>query len=52
LITSTSVLVSHPGEQVETLHEQVRDYFGRLPDAEIHQSQPGKGATLGALAVG
>ena len=31
-------------EQVKTLEEQVREHFGRHPDAEIYRSQPGMGA--------
>jgi transposase len=39
-------------EQVKTLEEQVRDHFGRHPDAEIYRSQPGMGAILGARVLG
>ncbi|MDR2985747.1 MAG: IS110 family transposase, partial [Nocardiopsaceae bacterium] len=39
-------------EQVKILEEQVRDHFGRHPDAEIYQSQPGMGAILGARVLG
>jgi transposase len=39
-------------EQVKTLEEQVRDHFGRHPDAEIYQSQPGMGPILGARVLG
>jgi hypothetical protein len=39
-------------EQVKTLEVQVRDYFGRHPDAEIYQSQPGLAAILGARVLG
>jgi transposase len=38
--------------QVKTLEEQVRDHFGRHPDAEIYQSQPGLAAILGARVLG
>ena len=39
-------------EQVKILEEQVRDHFGRHPDAEIYQSQPGLGPILGARVLG
>jgi len=39
-------------EQVKILEEQVRDHFGRHPDAEIYQSQPGLAAILGARVLG
>jgi len=39
-------------EQVKTLEEQVREHFGRHPDAEIYLSQPGMGAVLGARVLG
>ena len=39
-------------EQVKTLQGQVGDHFGRHPDAEIYQSQPGLGAILGARVPG
>ncbi|MFD5463877.1 IS110 family transposase [Kitasatospora sp. NPDC127059] len=35
-------------EQVNFLHGQVEDYFGRHPNAEIIRSQPGLGPILGA----
>jgi hypothetical protein len=38
--------------QVKILEEQVRDHFGRHPDAEIYQSQPGLAAILGARVLG
>jgi transposase len=38
--------------QIKTLEEQVRDHFGRHPDAEIYRSQPGMGAVLGARVLG
>jgi transposase len=37
--------------QVKTLEEQVRDHFGRHPDAEIYRSQPGMGPILGARVL-
>ena len=39
-------------EQVKILEEQVREHFGRHPDAEIYQSQPGLAAILGARVLG
>jgi transposase len=39
-------------EQVKVLEEQVRAHFGRHPDAEIYQSQPGLGPVLGARVLG
>jgi transposase len=38
-------------EQVKVLQEQVREHFGRHPDAEIYRSQPGMGAILGARVL-
>ncbi|MET8698022.1 transposase [Kitasatospora sp. NPDC004723] len=38
-------------EQVNFLHGQVEDYFGRHPDAEIIRSQPGLGPTLSARVL-
>ena len=38
-------------EQVKVLEEQVREHFGRHPDAEIYRSQPGMGAILGARVL-
>ena len=39
-------------EQVKILEEQVREHFGRHPNAEIYQSQPGLAAILGARVPG
>ena len=39
-------------EQVRFLEAQVKEHFGRHPDAEIYQSQPGIGAILGARVLG
>jgi transposase len=39
-------------EQVAILQEQVREHFGRHPDAEIYLSQPGIGIVLGARVLG
>jgi len=38
-------------EQVKVLEQQVRDHFGRHPDAEIIVSQPGMGPVLGARVL-
>jgi hypothetical protein len=38
-------------EQVKVLEEQVREHFGRHPDAEIITSQPGLGMILGARVL-
>ena len=38
-------------EQVKVLEEQVREHFGRHPDAEILLSQPGLGHVLGARVL-
>jgi hypothetical protein len=38
-------------EQVKALEEQVREHFGRHPDAEIIMSQPGMGAIVGARVL-
>jgi transposase len=38
-------------EQVKVMQGQVEDHFGRHPDAEIYQSQPGLGAILGARVL-
>jgi hypothetical protein len=38
-------------EQVRLLEEQVREHFGRHPDAEIILSQPGMGQILGARVL-
>jgi transposase len=38
--------------QIETLEAQVGAHFGRHPDAEIYQSQPGLGKVLAARVLG
>ena len=38
-------------EQVRLLEAQVKEHFGRHPDAEIYQSQPGMAAVLGARVL-
>jgi transposase len=49
---SLIAVITTLNEQVKILQEQVRDHFGRHPDAEIYQSQPGLGAILGARVLG
>jgi transposase len=49
---SLIALITTLNEQVTTLEEQVREHFGRHPDAEIYQSQPGMAAILGARVLG
>jgi transposase len=38
-------------EQVKVLEQEVRDHFGRHPDAEVIVSQPGMGPVLGARVL-
>jgi transposase len=49
---SLIALITTLNEQVKTLEDQVREHFGRHPDAEIYQSQPGLAAILGARVLG
>jgi transposase len=49
---SLIAVITTLNEQVKILEEQVRDHFGRHPDAEIYQSQPGLAAILGARVPG
>src|SRR5689334_9261613 len=49
---SLIALITTLNEQVKTLQGQVGEHFGRHPDAEIYQSQPGMGAVLGARVLG
>jgi transposase len=51
-VRSLIALIATLNEQVKTLEAQVREYFGRHPDAEIYLSQPGIGAVLGARVLG
>jgi transposase len=44
-------VISALNEQVKALEQQVRDHFGRHPDAEIILSQPGLGPVLGARVL-
>jgi hypothetical protein len=48
---SLAALITALNEQVKVLEEQVRDHFGRHPDAEVITSQPGMGAILGARVL-
>jgi Transposase/Transposase IS116/IS110/IS902 family len=50
-VRSLIALVTTLNEQVKALEEQVRDHFGRHPDAEVYLSQPGMGAVLGARVL-
>jgi transposase len=49
---SLIAVITTLNEQVKALEEQVREHFGRHPDAEIYQSQPGLAAILGARVLG
>jgi Transposase/Transposase IS116/IS110/IS902 family len=49
---SLIAVITTLNEQVTALEDQVRDHFGRHPDAEIYQSQPGLAAILGARVLG
>jgi transposase len=49
---SLIAVITTLNDQVKILEEQVRDHFGRHPDAEIYQSQPGLGAIPGARVPG
>jgi transposase len=48
---SLIAVITALNEQVTILEEQVRDHFGRHPDAEVILSQPGLGAVLGARVL-
>jgi transposase len=50
-VRSLIAVITVLNEQVKVLEQQVRDHFGRRPDAEIYQSQPGLGAVLGARVL-
>jgi transposase len=49
---SLIAVITTLNEQVKALEAQVRDHFGRHPDAEIYQSQPGLAAILGTRVLG
>jgi transposase len=51
-VRSLIAVITTLNEQVKALEEQVREHFGRHPDAEIYQSQPGLAAILGARVLG
>jgi hypothetical protein len=50
-VRSLIALITTLNEQVKVLEEQVREHFGRHPDAEIITSQPGMGLILGARVL-
>ena len=51
-VRSLIAVITTLNEQVKTLQGQVEADFGRHPDAEIYQSQPGLGPILGARVLG
>ena len=50
-VRSLIAVITVLNEQVKILQRQVEENFGRHPDAEIYQSQPGMGAILGARVL-
>src|SRR6201996_4004843 len=50
-VRSLIAVITALNEQVRILEEQVREHFGRHPDAEIILSQPGLGPILGARVL-
>jgi transposase len=50
-VRALTAVIAALNEQVKVLERQVRDHFGRHPDAEIYLSQPGMGAILGARVL-
>jgi transposase len=50
-VRSLIAVITVLNEQVKVLEQQVRDHFGRHPDAEIILSQPGLGPVLGARVL-
>ena len=48
---SLIAVITALNEQVRILEEQVREHFGRHPDAEVILSQPGLGPILGARVL-
>ncbi len=48
---SLIAVITALNEQVRILEEQVREHFGRHPDAEVILSQPGLGPVLGARVL-
>jgi len=51
-VRSTVAVITVLNSEVATLQGQVEAHFGRHPAAEIHRSQPGIGAILGARVLG
>jgi transposase len=51
-VRSLAAVITTLNEQVKALETEVGDHFGRHPDAEIYQSQPGLGPILGARVLG
>jgi len=51
-VRSLIALIITLNEQVKALEAQVREHFGRHPDAEVYLSQPGLGHILGARVLG
>ena len=50
-VRSLIAVIAALNEQVRILEEQVREHFGRHPDAEVIMSQPGLGPILGARVL-
>jgi hypothetical protein len=50
-VCSLIAVITALNGQVRILEEQVREHFGRHPDAEVYLSQPGMGAVLGARVL-
>jgi transposase len=50
-VRSLIAVITVLNEQVKTLEAQVKEHFGRHPDAEVYLSQPGMGAILGARVL-
>jgi hypothetical protein len=50
-VRSLTAVITTLNEQVKALQEQVREHFGRHPDAEIILSQPGMGPVPGARVL-
>jgi transposase len=50
-VRSLIAVITALNEQVRILEEQVREHFGRHPDAEVILSQPGLGPILGARVL-
>jgi len=50
-VRSLLAVIAVLNEQVKSLEAQVKEHFGRHPDAEVYLSQPGMGAILGARVL-